>query len=168
MLGTTPVDEVLLLLEALAALAVVALVSALIHVFSFFSSPFEQLDDRAGMAFLSRSDEVVVAYVQLVPGIREATRELVHPLFRSHPGLGGGLQDSLRVLIHPHHEQHVVAPQPPVAGDRVGADLLECVAQVRVTVRVVDSCSDVESGQRESSSVLACLSRFALKFFQPH
>ena len=59
------------------------------------------------------------------------------------------LDHGLGVLVHPHQEVDVVPPQPAVARDAVGADLLQRVAQMGVAVGVVDGGGEVELGHAE-------------------
>ncbi len=85
---------------------------------------------------------------QSIPGLREDLGEHVHPRLWCEVRLGGGSQDGLGVLVHADDEANVIATQTAVAGDRIGTDLLERVAQVGVAVRVVDGCRDVKLGHR--------------------
>ena len=62
------------------------------------------------------------------------------------PVLLGRLDHRLRVLVHAHQEMDLVSPEPAVAGDAVGADLLQRVPQVGVAVGVVDRGGEVELG----------------------
>ncbi len=150
-LRAAAVDQVLLLLEGLAALAVVPFVGALEDVAGLLRA-LDHLDDGAGVPRLGCADEVVVADPQPVPGLREHGGHPVHPGLRAEAGVGGGLQDRLRMLVHSDDEVDVVSAKPPVAGDGVGADLLEGVPEMRVAVGVIDGRGDVELGQQSRTS----------------
>jgi len=56
------------------------------------------------------------------------------------------------VLIHADEEPDLVADQPVIPGDGIGADLLEGVAQMRLAVGVIDGGGDVESGHDMGAS----------------
>ena len=62
------------------------------------------------------------------------------------PRAAGGLRHLLAVLVHADQEPDVVAAQPAIPRDAVGADLLVGVAEVRVAVGVVDGGGEVEPG----------------------
>ncbi len=155
-LGAAAVDEVLLLLKRLAPFAVVPFVGVLEDV-ARLARTLDHLHHSASVPGLRGADEVVVADLQLIPRLRENARHLVHPGLRAEARLGGGLQDGLRVLVHPDYEVDVVTAEAPVTGDGVGADLLEGVTQVRVAIRVVDGRGDVILGQRYEP--LSCSAR---------
>jgi len=58
---------------------------------------------------------------------------------------------------------NVVAAKPTVSGDYIRTDLLEGVAQVRVAVRVVNGCGEIESRQsigRRSGQLLFVVESF--------
>src|SRR6266566_585978 len=59
-------------------------------------------------------------------------------------GARGCLEHGLAVLVHPHEKVHLIAPQPPIARDAIGADFLQGVSQVRIAVGVIDGCGEVE------------------------
>src|SRR6266550_1340186 len=59
-----------------------------------------------------------------------------------HPGRR--LDDGLAMLVHPHEKMHLIAPQPAIARDAVGADFLQGVPQVGIAVGVIDGGGDVE------------------------
>ena len=67
-----------------------------------------------------------------------------------YPSRSAAWMHRLGVLVHPHEEVHLVAPQPPVAGDGVGAHLFQRVPQVGIAVGVVDGGGQVKLGTRGS------------------
>jgi hypothetical protein len=131
------VDEILLLLELLAADAVPALVNALVDVAGFVE-PLRELGDAGPVPRLGGADEVVERDVEVPPGGGEL---LLHPIAvgeRLEPELDRFLEHVLRVLVVPHQEQRLEAAEPLVASDDVGAHLLVRRPEVRLAVDVID------------------------------
>src|SRR5213078_1592099 len=104
----------------------------------------EQGDDAAHVPRLRRADPVVVAALEPPPVVGERRGHTVDPLARRDGGARGRLNHRLAVLVHPHEEVDRIAPQPPVAGDTVGADLLQRVPQVGIAVGVIDGGGEIE------------------------
>ena len=78
------------------------------------------------------ADELVVGDAEPAPTwLGSVRRRSSTSACGAMPALLGGLRDLLPVLVHPDEEVHVVAAQAAIAGDGVGADLLERVAEVR-------------------------------------
>src|SRR3989475_4686575 len=48
-------------------------------------------------------------YTTLFRSVREARRHAVDPRLRRHAGRGGGLDDRLAVLVHPHQKVNGIA-----------------------------------------------------------
>ncbi len=104
----------------------------------------EQRDDAAHVPGLGRADPVVVAALEPPPVVREGPGHAVDPRARRHVPARRRLNHRLAVLVHSHQEMHLVAAQAPVAGDAVGADLLQGVPQVGIAVGIVDRGGEVE------------------------
>jgi len=51
------------------------------------------------------------------------------------------------MLVHPHEEVHIVAREAAITRNRIRADLLEGVTEMRIAVGVVDRRREKESGQ---------------------
>jgi hypothetical protein len=152
-LDAAPIHDLALLLELLTAGAVEPLVFGDVQIVGVQPpDPLEQLGYGTKVARLSGADPVVVATAQSAPELGEARRHAVDPLLRLHARPGRGLQDGLAVFVHSHEKMDLISAEPPVARDRVGADLLQGVAQVRVTVGVVDRSGQVELGHARGSA----------------
>src|SRR5688500_18449280 len=54
------------------------------------------------------------------------------------------------MLIHAHEEVHLVSAQPPIASYTVRPHLLERMAEMGVSIGVIDGCGQVELGHRSS------------------
>ena len=145
--------EILLGLEALAALAVEAFVGLLVeHGLPGLGAqgvvqPPEQLLDGQPVLGVGGAEELVVLDVQRLPGRDERLGQLVHERGRRLPRLGGGPDDLLAVLVRARQVIGGVTLLAVAAGDGVGQDLLVGVAQVGPAVHVVDGGGDVETGQ---------------------
>src|SRR5262245_45943659 len=113
---TVAVDEILLLLELLAADAVPALVDALVDVAGVVAA----LCQKAGtdvVPGLGRADEIVERHIEPLPRRAEL---LLHPIAvrdRIEALLDRLLVHVLRVLVVPHQEPRVEAGEPLIAGD---------------------------------------------------
>ena len=110
----------------------------------------EQRRDGAVMPRVGGPDPVVVAALQPLPEALEPRRHEVHPGLGLDLVLFGGLEHGLGVLVHAHEEMDVVAPEPPVTRDAVGAHLLERVAEMGVAVGIVDGGREVKLGHAGS------------------
>ena len=71
--------------------------------------------------------------------------DLVDERLLGHAGCRGRLRDLLPMFVHADHEVHVAAELALETRDGVGADFLERVTDMRVTVRVVDGGGDIEA-----------------------
>src|SRR5688572_8348864 len=103
------------------------------------------------MTRLGGSDPVIVAAPEPGPELRETCGHPVHPLLGSNAGAGRGLQDRLAVLVHTHEELHTVSPKPPIAGNTVGSHLLQRMAEMGITIRIINGGCEVEFGHPDSS-----------------
>src|ERR1051326_8493251 len=81
---------------------------------------------------LGGADPVVVGAAQAAPRALEALRDVVDPRLRREAVLFGGQRDLLSVLVHAHDEPDVVSLHAMPAGETIGADLFERVAEVWV------------------------------------
>ena len=147
---TAAVDEVLLLLEFLAADAVPPLVNAFVDVARVVEAP-RQFGDAGMVTRFGGADEVVERHLEPLPGAAEF---LLHPIAvrpRIESGLDRLLVDVLRVLVVAHQKARVEPAQPLVAGDDVGADLLVRRPEVRPAVDVID-------GRGQKEALHACFS----------
>ncbi len=158
------VDEILFLLEALAADAIPALVRALEQVVGILLP--HRVEDRAHagvMTLLRRADEIVERDVQRLPPFAELRLHPVAPRERREPFLLRAFRDVQRVLVVPHQEPDVEAGEPLVARDHVRGDLFVGGSEVRRRVDVVDRGRDVETLGHQVLALGACgggISRF--------
>ena len=90
---------------------------------------------------------MVVGDAKQRPDFAGALGNGVDELLRRHFSLGGGLRDFLTVLVHPDQEMDIVTLQAVIAGNRVGADLLEGMALVGIGGGVIDCRGEVVLGQ---------------------
>ena len=134
-------------LELLAAGAVQPLVIGDVEIVgTLLLDALEQGDHAAHVPRLGRADPVVVAAFEPPPVVGKRRGHPVDPDARRHVGARSRLNDRLAVLVHPHEEMHLIGapPEPPVAGDAVGTDLLQGVSQVRVAVGIIDGGGEKE------------------------
>src|SRR5262249_20452622 len=137
-------DQLLLGLERLAALAVPALVGAAVNmpVIVYFLYEFTAALVVARLAGL---DEVVVADFEGLPDLLELPGHVVAVGLRAQAEFAGLPLDLDRVLVVAHQEVDVKTLHAAVAGLDVGAELLEGGADVRPAVGVVDGGGQVET-----------------------
>ena len=145
MLDAAAVHDLRALLELLAAGAVEALVVRHEQVVGApLLDALEQRHHSADVARLGRTDPIVIAAEQPPPVVGERRGHPIDPLARRHTGALRRLNHRLAVLVHSHHEVDLLAAQPPVAGDAVGADLLQGVPQVGIAIGIIDGGGEVE------------------------
>jgi hypothetical protein len=144
--------EVLVRLEAFAALAVQPLVRLLVkHGLTGLGAqrvlePAEQLLHGEVVALVGRADELVVLHVQRAPRVLEGLRQLVHERGGRLARSGGGARDLLAVLVGARQIVGGVALLAMAAGEGIGEDLLVRMTQVGTAIHVVDRGRDVETG----------------------
>ena len=97
------------------------------------------------MAGLGRADEVVVADVEVVPGLAIAGAHEVGVLPRGVPGFRRGAGDLEAVLVRPGEEEHVVAEEPAPAAQRIRRHGGVGMTDIRGVGDVVDRCRGVEA-----------------------
>ena len=135
------VDEVALVVEALAGRTVEAAVGALLDV-----AGGPQLLDEAlheGLVLgVGRADEEVVAGVHPQGHLAELRGEGVDVLTRREPARLGRLGDLVAVLVGAGQKEDVVAEPAVVTREDVGGDRRVGVTQVRLGVDVVDRRGD--------------------------
>ena len=141
---TQAVNEILLLLEGLARLAVPAFVIALEDVARRRHPAHELLNARL-VARLCRADEIVEGNVQTLPDIEELQGHAIAIRERILAELARLAEHVLRVLVVAHHEMGLDAAEPLVPRDHVGGDLLVRRPQMRPTVHVVDRGRQIET-----------------------
>src|SRR6185503_3992463 len=146
------VVEVLLGLEALAALAVEALVGLLVeHGLAglgrerILEAP-EQFLNGEPVLGVGGAEELVVMDAQRLPRRDERLRQLVHERGRRLARRGRGPSDLLAVLVRAREVVGRIALLAVPARDGVGEDLLVGMAQVGPAIHVVDGGCDVETG----------------------
>ena len=145
--GALAVNELALGPEALAGLAVLALVGALVDVAVVVHLP-EDLLDGLDMVVIRCADEAVVRNIHELPQIEDAlfaADDVVDELLRGHARGLGLVLDLLTVLVRAGQEHHVVAGQALVARHRVGRHRAVGVANVQLVRRVVNGRGDIES-----------------------
>src|SRR5262249_27803822 len=134
---TVAVDEILLLLELLAADAVPAFVDAFVDVAALID-PAGNLGGARLVSRLRGADEIVERHVQPGPCAPEHLLHLIAVGERIEPFLLRLLEHVLRMVVVPHQEPRVEPAEALVARDHVGAHLLVGRAEVRLAVDVVD------------------------------
>src|SRR5256885_11706955 len=147
MLDAMAVDDLGRLLELFTARAIQTLVIGDVQVvWALLLDALQQGDDAAHVARRGRPDPVVVAAFEPAPVVGEGRGHAVHPLARPprDAGARGRLDHRLAVLVHPHEKVHLIAPQPVIARDAIGADFLQGVTQVGIAVGVIDGCGEIE------------------------
>ena len=145
--GALAVDKLALGPEALARLAVLALVGALVDV-AVVVHLLEDLLDGFDMVVIRRADEAVVRNIHELPQVENAlfaADDVVHELLRGHARVARFVLDLLAVLVRAGQEHDVVARQTLVARHRVGRHGAVGVADVELVGGVVDGGRDIES-----------------------
>ena len=145
--GALAVHQLALGPEALAGLAVFALIGALIDI-ALFVHLTEDLLDGGAVVIVGGADEAVVGDVHQLPQIKDAllaADDVVHELLRGHTRGLGLVLDLLTVLVRSGQEHHVIAGQALVARHRVGRHRAVGVADVQLVRRVVNGRGDIES-----------------------
>ena len=139
MLDAVTIGDLRRLLELLTAGAVQALVVRDIQVIGMaLLDTLEQGHHAAYVAGLGGPDPVIVAALEPAPVVGERRGHAIDPFAWRDAGACGRLDNRLTVLVHPHQVMDLIAPQPMIPGDAVGADFLQRVPQVRIAVGVID------------------------------
>lgn len=146
--------ELALGVELLAADAVQAAVGALVDVAGAVARSPEAPDAGTVAFFGAGADEVVERQVQRRAQAEEQPGVARHEVGRRHAFALGGLDVLEAVLVGAGQEPDIVAPQPPVARERVGDDVLERMADMRLGVDVRDGRGD--EPRRGSRAALGC------------
>ena len=144
--GALAVNELALGPEALAGLAVLALVGALVDV-AVVVHLLEDLLDGLDMVVIRCADEAVVRNIHELPQIEDAlfaADDVVDELLRGHARGFGLIFDLLAVLVGAGQEHDVIARQALVARHRVGRYGAVGVADVELVGGVVDGGRDIE------------------------
>ena len=144
--GALAVHQLALGPEALAGLAVFALVGALVDV-ALFVHLTEDLLDGGTVVIIGGADEAVVGDVHQLPQVQDALGTLHDVVQELLGGLSGGLGlvlDLLAVLVGARQEQHVAAGEPLIAGHGIGGHGAVGVADVQLVRGVVNGCGDIE------------------------
>ena len=143
-IGALAVHDLLLGVEALAAVAVPAAVLAEVDL----ARVVEALQDLLHHLLVPRlggADEVVVGDAEAPPRLLEdAPRSRPRRPAARLPGLGRHLGDLVAVLVGAGEEIDAVAGEPAVAAHRVGHDGGARVPEMRARVDVVDRGGEVE------------------------
>ena len=132
--------------EALAGLAVMALVHALVNV-ALVVQRGEDLLAALHMVIIGGADEPVIADVQQFPQVLHAAgafHNVVHILLGGHAGRGGLILNLLAVLVGAGEEHHLFALQPLEAGQRIAGHGGVAVADVQLIAGIVNGGGDVE------------------------
>ena len=142
MLGAEAVFELLLGVEAFAAVAVVAAVFAVVDV-ALVVEALEQ--DLHGLLVIGigGADEAVVLDVELGPEIAEQAGDAVHEFLRGLACGVGGLHDLVAVFVGAGLHTGVFAEHTVEALQSVGHDGGIRMAQMGACVDIVDGRSDV-------------------------
>ena len=144
--GALAVNELALRPEALAGLAVLALVGALVDV-AVVVHLLEDLLDGLDMVVIRCADEAVVRNIHELPQIEDAlfaADDVVDELLRGHARGLGLIFDLLAVLVGAGQEHDVIACQALVARHRVGRYGAVGVADVELVGGIVDGGRDIE------------------------
>jgi len=132
--------------EALAGLAVFALISSLVDVAVVVHLP-EDFLDGGHMIVVGGADEPVVGNVHQLPQVLNALGagdDLVHELLGGDPGGFGLVLDFLAMLVGAGQEHHIIALKPLIAGHGVRGHGAVGVADVQPGRRVVNGGRDVK------------------------
>jgi len=156
-----PLDEILVLLEGLAADAVPAFVKAFVDVSGGSDTPHELLHGLL-VTRLGGTNEVVVRHLEVIPDGPELVLHEIAVRERVKALLARATEHVLRMLVVAHDEQRVAARQPLIASDRVGRDFFVRGAEVGTAVHIVDRRRHVEPGHPNNSIGFAWSSNLRL------
>ncbi len=140
---TFPVHQFPLRVEAFAPDAIEALVGAEIDVPCLVDLLEDVLDDL-DMGLVRRSDELVVADVELRPGFPKDPADPVHILLGSHPRLSGRLHDFVPVFVGTRQEVRPASHETMESREDVRHHGRVGMADVRFRVHIVDWSGDVK------------------------
>ena len=90
----------------------------------------EDLLHRLYVLFVSGTDKLIVADVEIVPSALDHVRNAVHELLRSNASLFGLVLDLFAVLVGTRQKEHVIALQALESCDTVRKDRLVYVADM--------------------------------------
>ena len=144
--GALAVHQLALGPEALAGLAILALVGALVDV-PVVVHLLKNLLDGGNVIIVSGTDEPVVGDVHQLPQVQHtagALHDVVHELLGGAACLLGLVLDLLAVLIGAGEEHHIVALKPLIAGHGIGGHGAVGVANVELGRRIIDGCGNVK------------------------
>ena len=144
--GALAVDELAFGPEALAGLAVLALVGALVDV-AVVVHLLENLLDGSNVIVVGGADEPVIGNVHQLPQILDTTfalHDVVHKLLRGDTGFLCLILNLLAVFVGAGEEHNVIALEPLIACHGVGCHGAIGVADVKLGGRVVDGGCDIE------------------------
>src|SRR5689334_11277511 len=142
------VDDFVVLLERFAANAVPTRVRLLVEIVGrVFENQLDEVLDARLVRGISGAHELIVGDAEQRPDLFRALGDSVNQLLWRDFSLSGSLRDLLSVLVHSDEEVDVVAFQPVVTGNRVGADFLERVTLMGISGRVVDCGGEKVFGQ---------------------
>ena len=144
MVGALAVDELVLVLEGLAADAVEPGVDVLVDV-AVVVDALQEVLDEALVALIGRSDEVVDRRVDAGGKLLPGADDLIDVLLRREPLLGSHPRHLVCVLVDPGEEERLLAALAVMAHEDVGRDRRVRVADVRRRVDVVDRGCQVEA-----------------------
>src|SRR5215217_2272910 len=144
---TAPGLELPFRAEGLAPDAVPAFVRTLVKCGRVsLDDPLDQCAYADGMMRRGRANERVVRDAQRIPGVAKQPADMIRLGKRCETRDSGGASDLEAVVVGPDEQANVVAAKATVPRDGVGADLLEGVPEMRLTVGVLDGGRDVEVG----------------------
>ena len=144
MVGALAVDELVLVLEGLAADAVEPGVDVLVDV-AVVVDALQEVLDEALVALIGRPDEVVDRRVDARRQLLPRDDDLVDVLLGREPLLRSDPRHLVRVLVDSREEVRLLAALPVMAHEDVGRDRRVRVADVRRRVDVVNGCGQVEA-----------------------
>ena len=125
--------------EGLTGSAVPALVVALLDI-TLLEETLEDLLNCLNVVIVGGADEVIVAYVHLIPHFLDNARDVINVCLRCDTCSCGAVFDLLTVLIGTRAEEYVIALCSLVAGDGVGCDCFVGIADVGLCGSVRDCC----------------------------
>jgi len=143
MVRAAAVHQLLIGLELVAARAEPAGIHALVHVAAGLRAA-HHLGRGHGVVRIGGADEAIRADSKPIEGRLPGQCPRVDQLVRIDPPLAGDALHVGGVLVEAGQETGLLAEQPLVARDRVGADSLEQRVQRRLRARIEDGGGQVE------------------------
>ena len=143
MIRAQSIHKVLFRQKTLAPFAVIAAVLTKINI-AFIIDLLQDLLDNFLMAFLGRTDKIIVGYLKTGPHTAKKPADGIGVLLRGLPSLFRCFGDFIPVLIRPRKKVCILPHGTMKTGHTVGHYGRVGMSQMRLGVYVINRCSNIE------------------------